>query len=210
VYLTQSIDNLAQFSATALVLIVIICIISPPVIAVVVVAAGLYYLQVIAVDRMVRSVKWLANQSMSPLLGALSENVHGRILIRSMHFTSHSRARFLARLDQFNRFWYAAGATINWGMFGAYIISFLISMTAGFCLIGFRTGDGGDSALVALALTYSINLPYFLQFLSFVTNITNMHFLSLERLLEMKSDLIPAEPAWALPRYFLLNLLLLC
>merc|ERR1712226_632574 len=59
---------------------------------------------------------------------------------------------------------------------------------------------GGTNA-VALALTYSFVIPYFISFISLFTSMVRIFLASLERLLELKSNLVPAEAAWCGPTH---------
>jgi ABC-type multidrug transport system fused ATPase/permease subunit len=202
IFLTQYIDNTSQFGFSILVLLAVICALVPVVLILLIPASGLFWFQIVAVDRSGREGKRLCNNSMSPVLTCATECASARILVRVMGFQDYWDQRFSGFVDDYTRFNFFSSSVINWGMLFSYSVSFFISLgtAAGVLLQTGRSGAFGLSPSEAgLALTYSFGLPYFLLFLSYNITVVKIHLTSCERLLQLKGAWVKREPAWNLP-----------
>lgn len=192
--LSHFFEHFVHFQCTCIVLIVVIIMLLPAVAVVTVPSLLSYGILLVALDRFQREMKRLANSSMAPLLGMLTEtsSPHGRLVLRSMDCTRHYIFRFAEHLDEVNRYNFLSNSVINYGQLNAYIISCIISCTTAIWVL--HGPQQVPPSLVGLALTYTFMLPYFLLYLFFTMSIVAIAITCLERLLEYREDGIPQEP----------------
>ena len=196
-FLAQFIEHCANFFWTIIILFVVMIIVVPPVLAVLFVTTIVYIIQTKAADSTNRDLKRLANNSMGPVLTAVSETIHGqgRTLLRSMHLVDSSESLFGEKVNALNRYNFVSSEVIAWQNFWCYFLASLISIAAATYMIwgpqSFTTSELG------LALTYCFLLPYFLLYFSFTFSILRLTMTSLERLQQYNTDELPQETEYA-------------
>merc|ERR1712232_584021 len=126
----------------------------------------LYFWLVHVVNRTNRELRRLANSQMGPMLTILNESGNGRLLLRTMDAESAFRRRYCKQLDEYNRFSYSSASVVTSGQAWIYIISFIISCAAGALILVSR--DSYKPSMMALALTYTFLLPYFLNIFAMI------------------------------------------
>lgn len=199
--LPSMLDHFCQISSMISLVMITICIMVPWILVLLVLLLPFYAFVDVAVNRSSREVKRITNTAMSPILTLVQEASHSRLLLRvtgqgpwlldrimesvdaysSSHFVTHSLMGFLRYI----------GTSL-----GACVSIALSALLCAYPQVSEIT-PGGPTTL-GLALTYSFVIPYFLSFLSLFFSMVRLHMASLERLLELKADLVPQEKAWRL------------
>eukprot|EP00746_Dinoflagellata_sp_MGD_P040738 gnl/MRDRNA2_/MRDRNA2_19840_c0_seq1.p1 gnl/MRDRNA2_/MRDRNA2_19840_c0~~gnl/MRDRNA2_/MRDRNA2_19840_c0_seq1.p1 ORF type:complete len:439 (-),score=68.47 gnl/MRDRNA2_/MRDRNA2_19840_c0_seq1:165-1373(-) len=135
---------------------------------------------------------------MAPVLTTINETCNGRLILRSMRVEEAFRERFCEQMDEYSHFNYASLSVMSGGVILSYAVAFAISScTASLIIAG---AVHVSPSYVALALTYSFNLPFFLNALSQDSQILLGMLTSLERLLQYgRSGIVPKEAPWFLP-----------
>jgi len=191
-------DDCFQFFFLLMALALVVSYIVPELAPVIVIGFGLFAWQVVAVDRANREIKRYANIALSPILTNISETINARELIRCMQLESFFCQRHFSHVDRYTSFLYMSYSLVNFSTLMAGFVSFILSSGAALVVV-FRR-ESYDPALVGLSITYAMLTPYFLSILSVVLPVGFAALTSLERVLELKSDRIPQEPAWEMPR----------
>ncbi|GBG27380.1 ABC transporter, putative [Hondaea fermentalgiana] len=189
-------DDVFQFVFLLLSLAVVVCYIVPELVPVIFVGLALFIWQVVAVDRTNREVKRYSNQSLSPILTNISETIDARELIRCMQLENFFKLRHYSHVDRYTTNLYFSYTLVNFSTLVSGIVSFMLSLGAAMVVMLRR--EKYDPALVGLAVSYSLLLPYFLAILSNALPIGFAALTSLERIVELKSDQVSQEPAWYL------------
>lgn len=187
-------DDVFQFTFLLLSLAIVVCYVVPELVPVIFLGLALFCWQVVAVDRSNREVKRYANQSLSPILSNISETIDARELIRCMQLEEFFCKRHYTHVDRYSNNLYFSYTLVNFSTLVSGVVSFMLSCGAALVVVLRR--EVYDPALVGLAVSYSLLLPYFLAILSNALPIGFAALTSLERIIELKSDKVPQEPAW--------------
>jgi len=187
-------DAMLTFAITTFVVCLQICLIMPLATAIMVFAFGIFVLQAVAVERTSRQVKRMANNRTSGMLTTFSESVTGRASISAMQMDDFFTDRFDKDLERYAQGIFVAGSMGNWSMLISFFSAFMIAVPTAFVMLAYH--EEIDTALLGLALTYLLSLPYFLQQVAFILNIFLGNLTSLERLLQYTDKALPQEPEW--------------
>mmetsp|Transcript_91345 Transcript_91345/g.254372 ORF Transcript_91345/g.254372 Transcript_91345/m.254372 type:complete len:546 (-) Transcript_91345:236-1873(-) len=193
------IDHMCHMLCASIVNAISICVVVPWMGIFIAAIAPLFVWLDIIVNQSSREVKRIANNALSPILTMAQEAGNARLLVRVMSQESWLHDQFLAYVDMYNAAYYASSSLMSFlrcsgnmvGVLVSFLSSFLVWMVPGMV----ADAPGGATA-VALALTYSFVIPYFLSFLSLFASMVRIFLASLERLLELTSSSVPQEEAW--------------
>jgi len=153
---------------------------------------------VMIVNRTTRELRRCANGTMGPILTNINETANCRLVLRTMDVGLLFQERLCAELNEYLRFQYASMSCVNCGTLSAYTLAFIIS--AGTTTFILADRHSYTPSFVALALTYSFNLPYFLNICSQIFMQLLNSLTSLERLLQFgHNGIVMSEAAWTLP-----------
>ncbi|CAK0875705.1 unnamed protein product [Prorocentrum cordatum] len=205
-------DNIAQLTCTLTLLVVVTISVAPVCAFPFAACFGLFAFLMWATMKPARELKRATIDAMSPVLSIVSQTAEGRQSLRSMGLTQLTSEMLCEALDTYTKFFRAAQLPVDFSMVACGAISVLVGCsTAVFCALG---RDHLDPAFMALALTYSFLVPYFLAFYGDVLNRLLVGLSGLERLMHyaeleqepprhMPNEEVLAGPAW--PRAGLLE-----
>lgn len=180
------------------ILLVIICITSPLMLIIVAVALLAFFSVLYLQDVANQDVKRISNNALSPVLTCLGETseAHGKLIVRSMKFSSLYCKRFDTLLDNLNTSLFVGLNLIGTVVYSAYSLSFVIAAASSYIIL--NVGSSSPARL-GLALTYAFLLPYFMNMVGQTYTVFTICLTSLERLLQSAGDGVPQEPAWTQP-----------
>jgi len=176
----------------------------------------LFGLQIKMATRITQDSKRAANNAMNPVQSTLAEIEQGRLLIRTMRLEKFFTDRFMWAMDKLQRATYFSKSVQSWLSFVTGLIALLLAIPTALiiALTNFtavarlestsaaNTTDNHtiDNAVAGLALTYGVNIPFFMQMFVQYTAYVLLMLTSLERLLQYADkSKVPQEPAWSLP-----------
>lgn len=196
--LSRWVDNNCQIFVTAVTLCVQVTVLVPHLVLVLVLAGPAYAWIVMSVNKTTRELRRCASAAMGPILTTVNEAANCRLVLRTMGVDWLFRERLCAEMDEYLRFQYAGMSCVNCGTLSAYMLAFAISGGTTVFILADR--QSYSPSYVALALTYSFNLPYFLNIFSQIFMQLLAALTSLERLLQYgHNGIVTAEAAWTLP-----------
>lgn len=195
-------DHMSQMCMMMGIILTTICIMVPWMLIFLVVLLPAYVFLDVAVNRSSREVKRLTNSAMSPILTLVQEAANSRLLLRVTGQGPWLLERTMTSVDTYNSGFFAAQSLMGFLRFVGTTIGASVSVGLSFLLCAYpelsEMTPGGPVTL-GLALTYSFVIPYFLSFVSLFWSMLRLLMASLERLLELQSDLVPHEQPWLLP-----------
>jgi len=147
----------------------------------------------LVVDRTVSSMKRMSYQAMAPLLSNISECVQMQHAAKLLEAEAFFISRNDDNTDAFNRMNFGSGILMQFMRFCVTSCSALIAAGTTAWLMFFSVQD---PQLGAVAMTYSITIPYFMSMGCQALGVVKMMFTALERLLEYRE--LPQEPPWHL------------
>eukprot|EP00930_Biecheleria_cincta_P035372 TRINITY_DN24331_c0_g1_i1.p1 TRINITY_DN24331_c0_g1~~TRINITY_DN24331_c0_g1_i1.p1 ORF type:complete len:1280 (+),score=245.70 TRINITY_DN24331_c0_g1_i1:53-3892(+) len=188
------VDNSLQLFLNILALCGIVMLVVPLLSILIVLCFLLFACFFLVVDRTMSSMKRMSHQAMAPLLSNISECVQmqhtAKLLAAEMFFISRNDDN----TDAFNRMNFGGGILMQFMRFCVSSCAALIAAGTTAWLMFFSVQD---PQLGAVAMTYSITIPYFMSMGCQTLGIVKMMFTALERLLEYRE--LPQEPPWHLP-----------
>merc|ERR1711871_122487 len=191
-------DDLWQFTFLLIGLIVVICFILPEMIIVVCMGMAVYGVGVLAVDRTNREAKRETNNALSDVLTTIGETTNPRSLVHCIKLGALFRARQYSFIDEWNARNYFSCIVVQWGVLLTNTIAFFMAVVAS-VLVFAQLGSFAPE-MIGVALNYLFLLPYFLSIFAVIIMLFANAITSLERLLEYRSDSLPRDPEWHLPK----------
>jgi len=180
--LTMDIDTVANSIGISLSLFIYVAIVVPIlVIVLVIMILSFGFLSWIA-DTLIREARRMANNTVSSILSAVSENKDGTALIRAMRLQAFFAARQSANIEEWAKLHYYVRALQAWsGHIGSFLSS-VFAMTTMFVVVGTRFDRSPEQS--SLALMYALSMPSYIGVLADFYVQVRQDMASLERLLE--------------------------
>lgn len=195
-------DHFCQMCIMIVILVVTICVMVPWILILVTMLLPLYVLLDVAINRSSREVKRMQNTAMSPVLTLVQEAAQSRLLLRVTGQGQWLLERTRVCVDDYNCSFFVSQSLMGFLRFIGTCIGVIVSVVLTFLLWAYPSlveMTPGGPVTLGLALTYSFVIPYFLSFVSLFWSMLRLFMASLERLLELQSDLVPQEKAWHCP-----------
>jgi ABC-type multidrug transport system fused ATPase/permease subunit len=190
-------DTLRVFAFTfsmTLSIMILIAVVVPIILCVLVPVTGMYWFVQHFYRRSSIEVKRMDNISRSPLYAHFSEMLSssGQVTIRAYGSQKRFAERNIALLNDNNRAYYVTIIGQRWLSLRIELLASILIFFV--CLFGVVFRDWADPGLIALCITYSLQMSFVLTWCIKQATEAETHMQSVERLLHY-SDAIPKESA---------------